>query len=143
MDNSRDENLLSAWLCLCGRVKNDRLVKGMSFSEIFVCNILYKLKDGETVSATDIVEQTGMLKSQVNRVLSSLEAKKMIIRRFSLEDRRRIEVMLTKEGASLYLFEHRKVLLLMQKICNRLGDAEVDNAVETLYKLSEAVKEIE
>lgn len=143
MDNSRDENLLSAWLCLCGRVKNDRLVKGMSFSEIFVCNILYKLKDGETVSATDIVEQTGMLKSQVNRVLSSLEAKKMIIRRFSLEDRRRIEVMLTKEGASIYLSEHGKVLLLMQKICNKLGDAEVDNAVETLYKLSEAVKEIE
>lgn len=143
MDTSRDENLLSAWLCLCGRVKNDRLVKGMSFSEIFVCNILYKLKDGETVSATDIVEQTGMLKSQVNRVLSSLEAKKMIIRRFSLEDRRRIEVMLTREGTSIYLSEHRKVLLLMQKICNKLGDAEVDNAVETLYKLSEAVKEIE
>lgn len=142
MDNSRDENLLSAWLCLCSRVKNDRFVKGMSFSEIFVCNILYKLKDGETVSATDIVEKTGMLKSQVNRVLSSLEQKEMIIRRFCMEDRRKIEVMLTKEGALIYLEEHKRVLLFMQKLCNKLGDAEADNAIETLYKLSEAVKEI-
>lgn len=143
MTTDKDEALLSAWLCLCGRVKNDRIVKGMSFNEIFVCNILHGLSKGESVSATDIVEKTGMLKSQVNKVLSDLEGKNMISRNPSKEDKRKIEVMLTEEGASIYEKEHESVLLLMQKLRKKLGEKQVENATKTLYLLAEAMREIE
>lgn len=141
MSISKDEQLLSAWLCLCGRVKNDRLVEGMSFNEIFVCNILHGLKRGEAITASDIVTKTGMLKSQVNKVLSGLEAKSIISRKTCQTDKRRIEIMLTKEGALAYAKEHEHVLALVQKLRDRIGEGEIDNAIDTLNLLADAMRD--
>mgnify|MGYP000822285788 CR=1 FL=1 len=73
MENNLQNNLILSWVKLSGIIKNNRITTGLKYNEAIVMLILYSsyLKDGVgLVSVQDIIKETGMLKSLVNRTLS-------------------------------------------------------------------------
>ena len=141
MSKELHENLLSAWLRLSTGVRNDRLVQSMSFNEICVCNILYRSSNKE-ITASDICDKTGMLKSQVNKVLTDMENSGMISRISSREDKRKTLLMLTKQGEVKYLKEHENVMLIFNSLEKSMGAEKLKVSTEIFNELADAMSEI-
>lgn len=138
------EDLLTSWLSLSTIVRNERLVSSLTFREMLVCHILTRASEEEnlTVTATDIVIQTGMLKSQVNKVLVSLESQGYLERCRSKQDKRQSYLHLTKDGSFRYQLEHQSVLTLLQKLVAELGDTKTESLIVELNLVSETMKHL-
>lgn len=73
-----DEELLSAWVRLTAILKNGRITQGMQYNEAIVMLHAYKRfeQDGEgLVSFKELLAETKMLKSLLNRTVDSLVKK--------------------------------------------------------------------
>lgn len=142
MDRDINDMLLSSWLRVSAGIRNERLVNTMTFNEVFTCNILYN-SEGKDVTASDIGEITGMLKSQVNRVLVGLENSGYVERKQSGTDKRKAFVKLTEEGKAAYLKEHEHVLSIFDGLSKKVGPQKMLQAAGLLTELAEAIKSIE
>ena len=90
MEKELEERCIRAWINLTGLLKNTRLTKAMIYNEANVMFIMYHryLEDGVgTVSFKEIVAETHMLKSLVNRTIDSL-VKKGYVEKLGGEDKR-------------------------------------------------------
>lgn len=138
------EELLSAWLRVSAKVRNERLVESMTFNEIFICNILYArtVANHEVITATDICIHTRMLKSQVNKVLVAMEKKGLIVRERSSADNRKIIINFTDEGMRLYMLEHEGIRALIESLIERLGEDEARKAEKILTIVADVMEDI-
>lgn len=141
MNSDVNDMLLSAWLRVSAGVRNERLVQSMTFNEVFTCGILYKY-DGEEITASDICEETGMLKSQVNRVLVGLEEAGIIVRARSKTDKRKTLLRLTQAGKEKYISEHESVLKIFDRLGELLGSVKIIQAANILNELADAMEKI-
>ncbi len=83
METPLEEQLITAWVRLTGIFKNTRITKGMVYNEAIVMLVAYNRyrEDGRgLVSFKEIVSETRMLKSLVNRTIDSLVAKGYLTR---------------------------------------------------------------
>jgi DNA-binding MarR family transcriptional regulator len=135
-----EESLLRAWLDMTLHIRGNRIVNALSFNEIVICNILYQsmCDDGEAFTATDIGQRTKLLKSQLNRILTSMEEKGLIERYRSASDKRKVYLKLCEDRIHVYLEEHAKVMQLMHVLCQRLGEEKV-KVLTTLLEEAVAV----
>lgn len=138
---SLEERLLSAWLRLSVQISNERVVSDMPFKEALVCNILSKAQGGK-MTATDLCERTKTLKSQMNRVLGSMEEKGLIFRERSTSDKRQIYIRLNEEKSGLYKGEHSKNLHLVRMIIDRFGKEKAEALLEELAHISDVIEEV-
>ena len=138
-----NEKLLSAWLRLSVNITNERVVSDMPYKEALVCNLLSKAEGGR-LTATDLCEQTKMLKSQMNRTLNSLEEKGLICRKRSDTDKRLIYVALTfdSERIELYHREHAKNLKLVDAIIERFGVERAECLIQELTEIADIAEEV-
>ena len=100
----------------------------MPLNEILIYRYLYCNQDKD-VTATDLCNAIGMLKSQMNRTLTSMEEKELIYRLRSSQDKRQVFVLLNMEHTSLYEKEHARILRIVDRLIERVG---MDNAEKTL-----------
>ena len=131
------EQLLDAWLGLTSTLWNTRLVSSLPFNEAHVMGIL--LRDGtpeSPLTATDLIRRTRLLKSQMNKVLTRLEARGYVTRTRSSQDKRMIHVRLTEEGTAAYLQEHKGVKAILEALIGQIG---IDRALSVASDLSEIV----
>lgn len=138
------EELLSAWLTLSAAVRNERLVQTMTFREIFICNILYQEESfgNKSVTATDIVSRTGMLKSQANKVLGSLEDRKLICRTRCDTDKRKVHIQITEAGSHIYLTEHQRILKLLSQLVHKMGTDTIAHFISEMNEVACIMKEL-
>lgn len=113
--------LLDAWLSLTSTLWNTRLVTSMTYNEAHVLGLLAHHQD-RPMTATDLIARTHLLKSQMNRLLTSLEARGHITRERAQEDRRRIEIRLTPQGEAAYREEHRGVDIILGRLLDQIGE---------------------
>lgn len=113
--------LLDAWLNLTSTLWNTRLVTSMTYNEAHVLGLLLQHQD-EPMTATGLIARTHLLKSQMNKLLTSLEGKGFITRARALEDRRRVEIRLTPEGEAAYREEHSDVDAILARLLERIGE---------------------
>ena len=113
--------LLDAWLNLTSTLWNTRLVTSMTYNEAHVLGLLLQHQD-EPMTATGLIARTHLLKSQMNKLLTSLEGKGFITRDRALEDRRRVEIRLTPEGEAAYREEHSDVDAILARLIERIGE---------------------
>ena len=67
------DRLLAAWLSLTSTLWNKRLVSTLTYNEAHVLGILLRAEDtGRDCTATTLIAQTRLLKSQMNKVLTTL-----------------------------------------------------------------------
>ena len=75
------DRLLAAWLSLTSTLWNKRLVSTLTYNEAHVLGILLRAEDTARVcTATMLIAQTRLLKSQMNKLLTTLEGKGFICR---------------------------------------------------------------
>ncbi len=135
------EDMIVSWVRLTGILKNTRLTKGMIYNEAIVMLIVHRryLEDGEgVVSFKEIVGETRMLKSLVNRTISSLVDKGFLERYDGATDRRTTFVRLVPEKLPEYLAVHARTLKLVSRILEVVGEEDAQAFVHISEKISAA-----
>ena len=114
----------------------------MPFNEAVICNLLYRNKDLK-MTATDLCEITGMQKSQMNRTLTAMESKDIIIRQRSNSDKRVIYINLNPDKIADYQNMHHNILSIVDKLANNLDEDQIKEVIDVFTLVSEiARKEI-
>ena len=138
------EELLTAWLRLTSAIDNQRLVYGLSFNEAVVCSLLEREnRRGGFLTASDLCARTGILKSQMNAILRSLERKGFISRQQSQRDRRQIEIRLLPEGSASYTASHQRVLDLTRRLVDAMGEEPVRQLIPLLHQVVDTFTSIQ
>ena len=116
------DKLLDAWLSLTSILWNSRLVKTLTYNEAHVMGILLRHSSDETpLTATDLIRRTRLLKSQMNKLLTTLEERQLIVRSRAHQDKRLIYIRLTDEGKAAYLPAHEDIEQFLSVLIDRLG----------------------
>lgn len=138
------EALLQAWIDMSLRIRGNRLVSGLSFNEIVICRILYERQQQNAVpvTATELCQRMQLLKSQVNKLLTTMERKGLIERVRSETDRRKIEVRLYPGADQVYLTAHEGILKIMAYVCAKLGEESSEQLTRLLHEAVLAIDEM-
>ena len=91
--------------------------------------LLRKKSSGAPCTATMLIQYTRLLKSQMNKLLTTLENKGYITRTRSSEDKRVIFIALTESGEAAYLAEHAHVEAIVSQLIAQTGDEEKAQAL--------------
>ena len=137
------DKLLDAWLSLTSTLWNTRIVQSMTYNEAHVMGILLRRSTPqEPLTATDLIRRTHLLKSQMNKILSTLESKGYIVRLRAKNDRRMAHILLTEEGKATYLTEHAGVEDILQKLISQLGAERAIRIADDLNDVITALDDI-
>lgn len=132
------ENLLQAWLNMEMSIRGNRVLSEMSFNEMIICHILLRAQEShERLTATDLCDRMHLLKSQMNGMLTSMEARGFVTRVKSENDHRKSYIELTATGAMEYRREHQGVVDIMQAILAEIGE---DKAAATADVMETATR---
>lgn len=136
------EDFLDAWLKLSVILRNKRYMINLSFNEGIICHLLYKesLKDKKGIALKDICSKTKILKSQVNRLITGLENKKIINRNKSLEDKRVVLVSLSEYGEKVYKKEYSRIIKLVNGLVKKIGEEKTKTATDIFELVAENVE---
>lgn len=140
-----NEQLLDAWLRLSTVINNERVVSDVPYNESLICNILYRNQiqaPDRQLTATDLCNETRMLKSQMNRTLNSMEEKGFIRRERSTLDKRQVLVALDMDGIFLYQDQHSKILNLLDTIIAKMGNDKALEAISLFTQISKIANEV-
>jgi len=132
-----NEQLITAWVKLTGILKNTRITQGMIYNEAIVMMLCYNRyrEDGEgLISFREIVAETRMLKSLVNRTIDSL-VKKQLLERVTGADKRTSFVRPVKENLDAFLTVHRSSLALAEKARSIIGDEDAAAFIRLTNKI--------
>lgn len=136
-ENSLEEQLISAWVRLTGILKNTRITKGMVYNEAIVMLVAYNRyrEDGEgLVSFKEIVSETRMLKSLVNRTIDSL-VQKNYLQRCEGKDKRTTFVRVVPENLGEYLTVHEQSLALAHSLAEVIGKEDAQAFIRIVNKI--------
>ena len=137
------DRLLSAWLSLTSTLWNKRLVSSLTYNEAHVMGILLRKKNGDTpCTATMLIQYTRLLKSQMNKLLTTLETKGYIVRTRSSEDKRVIFIALTEAGEAAYLTEHAHVEAIVSQLIAQIGEEKAQALTQGINETVAALEDI-
>ena len=134
------EELLLSWMAMEVCIRGNRLLSDLSMNEMLICNLLYQRPEG--VTATELCRHTKLLKSQMNRILSSMEEQGLILRERETCDKRAVRVRLREEALPRYLREHDRVLGIVDRVCGALGEADAKQLSELMCKAAYIVSNL-
>ena len=137
------EDLLAAWLNLSSTLWNTRIVSSMTYNEAHVLGILMRhSEDSEPMTATDLIRRTRLLKSQMNKILTTLEKQDYISRVRSNADKRLIHIRLTETGKAAYLAEHKSVESILNALIAQLGTERIAHVTKEISDLTHVLETI-
>lgn len=142
MDHSLEEQVITAWVRLTGVLKNTRITKGMVYNEAIVMLIAYNRyrEDGVgMVSFKEIVSETRMLKSLVNRTIDAL-VDRGLLARCEGKDKRTTFVRILPENIEGYLQVHDQSLTLATKMIELIGEEDAEAFVRISEKIASNLK---
>lgn len=140
-----NEQLLDAWLSLSTTIINDRVVSEMPYNESLICNLLYRNQlhsPEKRLTATDLCNETKMLKSQMNRTLNSMEQKGIVSRERSDQDKRQVFVTFHYDRAAAYQKQHEKILQMADAIIAKLGVEKTLEIIGLFETISDTANDI-
>ncbi len=136
---SREDNLLNAWVKLSGILKNSRITKGLMYNEAIVMLMLYNryCEDGSgMISVQEIIHETQMLKSLVNRTLNSLESKGLLEKCRGEKDKRTLYVKCVEDKLDVFLNVHASSLVVANQILEIIGEDDADTFIRIVEKIA-------
>ena len=109
-----------------------------------VCGLLYAAQaSGESLTASGLCRRTHILKSQMNAILRSLEAKGAISRRQSQADRRLVELRLLPGGLALYRESHRRSVSMAGRLIDEMGEERIRTLLPLLRQAADIFETIQ
>ena len=142
IEPSAGDRLLDAWLNLTSVLWNTRIVSSMTYNEAHVLGILHRCPADTSMTATDLICRTHLLKSQMNKLLTSLETKGYILRCRSSQDRRMIDIAITPVGRAAYLEEHKGVEAILNQLIAVIGEEKAVSVTDGINEVSQALESI-
>ena len=142
METPLEEQLITAWVRLTGIFKNTRITKGMVYNEAIVMLVAYNRyrEDGKgLVSFKEIVSETRMLKSLVNRTIDSLVAKGYLTR-CEGKDKRTTFIRIVPENIGGFLEDHAHSLELARNMMQIIGTEDAEAFVRISDKIAAHTK---
>ena len=137
------DKLLDAWLNLSSTLWNTRLVSSLTFNEAHVMGILLRHStDAVPMTATDLIRHTRLLKSQMNKILTSLEKREYITRCRAELDKRLIHIRLTETGAVAYQEEHKGIEAFLGQLVEQFGAERALNVAQELSDITAVLDNI-
>ena len=140
-----NEKVLNAWLKLSTAICNERMVSELPYNESLICGILHKNATEHPenkITATELCEETKIQKSQMNRILNTLEEKGLIFRKRSEKDKRQVFVSMNMENADLYESQHKRVLGVVDAMLEKVGKEKAEEIVQLFTLISNKAKEV-
>lgn len=138
MEHKTEEGLITAWVQLTGILKNTRITKGLVYNESIVMLVAYRKyqQDGMgLVSFKELVRETRMLKSLVNRTIDSLVEKQMLVR-CEGKDKRTTFVRLIPENLGAFLEVHESSLALAHRMLELIGEKDAQAFIRIAQKIA-------
>ena len=125
-------------------IRGNRILADMSLNEMLVCNQLYRHRDDpEAITASDLGRYTRLLKSQINKILSTMEEKGLIERTNSDQDRRKVFIHLRADAVDRYLQEHGRVMELMDQIVRDMGAENAETLTALMHSAIESTEQFQ
>lgn len=140
-----NEKLLDAWVRVSLTINSERVVSEMTYNESVICNILYRTQrrtPDKKITATDLCNQTKMLKSQMNRTLNSLEEQQIVTRERSSTDKRQVYIRFNEDKADVYIAQHKKILRLVDAFIEKFGEEKANLFIEMFDVISDMAEEL-
>lgn len=135
-----EEKLLRNWLLLSRIIKNDRIVETIPYSEALVLALLLP-EYPDDVLLKNLIHDSKMLKSQINRTISSLLQKKWIEKKSCLDDRRCLKIRMTEKGFQVIEEIRQSVLQISRNIVQSIGMEDAEKLNEIFEKIIRAAEE--
>lgn len=144
MEQPLAEQLIHTWLRLSSVLKNNRLISTMTFNEIFICNILYhqKISSSPLLTATEVGQKTKLLKSQMNKIISSLEQQGLVRRIRGTDDRRKVYLEFVEENSQAYRLEHERILKMLDQLTQQLGEEKLFQVIQLITEVTDVMENI-
>lgn len=117
------------------RVKPQRNINEAMQGEAFVLN--YVASHHDVVLPGEISQEMDVSSARIATALNSLEKKGLITRQIDLNDRRKILVGITKEGKEFADKHRQKILSVIAKMLELLGEHDAKEYVRIMKKLAE------
>ena len=140
-----NEKILNAWLKLSTSICNERIVSELPYNESLICGILHKNakeQPEQKITATDLCEKTNIQKSQMNRILNTLEEKGLIFRKRSEKDKRQVYVSINMENAEVYERQHKNILRVVDEIVEKVGKEKAEEIIQLFTLISNKAREV-
>lgn len=141
MSVKRQEELLKAWIRMSICIRGNRILEEISMNEMIICNMLFQRhQEGkEPLTATELCEQTRLLKSQINKILSEMEHRNLIRRIRSSQDKRKVYIRLHEDNIQAYLAEHQRVMKVMEAIADGMGEEKLEQLTQLIHQATQIV----
>ncbi|WP_067141563.1 MarR family transcriptional regulator [Oceanivirga salmonicida] len=130
---NKSEELLYAWVKLSTIIKNNRITKGLMYNEAIIMLIVYnKYREDKNsvVSIKEIIAETKMLKSLVNRTVNSLEKKSLLTKCEVGKDKRMVYVKCVEENLKIFLEVHNTSLNIVNQIIKVIGMEKANSFID-------------
>lgn len=131
-----EEKMLKAWIYMSVNIKENRILTDISFNEMMIMNAL----DNRDLSFKELQERTNMLKSQLNRSINEMKDKGLIETYIPEDDKRSLIIKKTDYNMT-YQMEHQKMIGLMKRIQNEIGEEDSKKLVELINRVTDIIKE--
>ncbi len=119
-------------------LKDSYFVKKMGIS-LAEFNCLVQFYENDVLSVKELNEKLDLTPGGITRVLTLLEKKGFIKRRISLEDRRSIDVFLTKKGKDMVQRLQKEASKLHEEIFTQLDESSREELVISIEKLMQII----
>ena len=133
------EELLYAWMKMSVFIRGNRILSDLSFNEVMICGMLSRQPPDAPLTATELGEQTNLLKSQINHILTGMEQRNLIERTRSTADKRVVYVQLSEEGRRIYAQEHAGVMEILKVVYEEFGSEKTQELTAMLKKATAVV----
>ena len=139
--NQLKDALLESYIQVSMKLWNERAVRFMPYNEALICHLLRAHKrlhpDNPYLTMKHLCDTTGILKSQMNKTLNSLEESGLIIRERSTNDKRVVKITLNDNNNDIYEKEQEHISTIVTRIINRLGTERTYEAISIFNDIAE------
>ena len=137
------EELLYAWMEMSLHIRGNRILSDFSFNEILIYGLLHRRRIAglPPMTATELGNYTRLLKSQINHILTGMEARGLISRERSSQDKRVVYVHPLESALPRYKEEHEKVLKIIDSVFSALGEEDAKTLTVLMRKATAVVND--
>lgn len=141
IQNQLKEELLESYIQVSMKLWNERTVRFMPYNEALICHLLRARKklhpDKPYLTMKQLCDTTGILKSQMNKTLNSLEESGLITRERSTNDKRVVKIFLSDNNNEIYEKEKEHISTIVNRIINKLGTERAYEAISIFNDIAE------
>lgn len=139
------ENILKSWIRMSLSIHDERIVSSMSYNESLIFHLLYNHQQQfaeQSMTATELCHTMRMQKSQMNRTLTQMEQKELIVRERSTQDKRQVFVRINFDKIGIYQKQHEQILKVIDELITMIGKDKAEDVVRLFELIADAAEKV-